>query len=115
MTTYEELQAQRENDLWTIWEHFKATNQCAKLYEELKEFMDALDAYYLDAPTADNWDHLIEEWADLNVVLDQFALVLEDDAQHDGRLYHTLLEKKKAEKIARTLERIKDGYYDRER
>lgn len=114
MTTYEELQAQRKADLRTIFDYFLAGHQLAKLREETDEFIDAFESYYMHDPSLDNWEHLIEELADIKVVLEQFEITLADDAQHDGRLYHTLLEKKKAEKIARTLERMQDGYYDRE-
>lgn len=112
MTTYEELAKQRKDDLRTIFAHFVAEHQLDKLREETDEFIGAFEVYYTLDPTDENWEHLIEELADVDIVLDQFKLIMADDAQHDGRLYHTLLEKKKAEKIERTLERIKDGYYD---
>ena len=112
MTTYEEIKSKREADLKAIFNHFRAINQLKKLHEEVEEFMDAFTCFYRLDPTDRNWEHLIEELADIKVVLEQFELILADDAQHDGRLYHTLLEKKKAEKIARTRERMQDGYYD---
>ena len=114
MTTYEELAKHREEDLRIIFAHFMAEHQLAKLREEADEFIDAFESYYMHAPeNPDNWEHLIEELADVDVVLDQFKLTLADDAQRDGKLYHTLLEKKKAEKIERTLDRMRSGYYDR--
>lgn len=114
MTTYEELAKHREEDLRIIFAYFMAGHQLAKLREETDEFIDAFEVYYMHDPIPDNWEHLIEELADIKVVLEQFEIILADDAHHDGRLYHTLLEKKKAEKIARTLERMQDGYYDKE-
>lgn len=113
MTTYEEIKSKREADLKAIFNHFRAINQLNKLHEEVEEFMDVFTCFYRHDPTDENWEYMIAELADVDVVLDQFKLILSDDAQRDGKLYHTLLEKKKAEKIERTLDRMRSGYYDR--
>lgn len=113
METYESIKKQRETALKQIFDHFKASNQLAKLQEEVAEFSDAYKAFYLHEPSEDNWEHLIEELADVCIVLEEFRLTIADDAHQDGRLFHTPMECAKAEKIQRTIERIKEGYYER--
>lgn len=114
MITIEELERERDEKLRSITDHFGLEHQLNKLGEEVGEFANACTAFYND-PTDANWQHIIEELADIEVVLDQFKLRLHDDAMNEGRLFFTMLASIKGDKIQRTCERIEDGYYDKER
>lgn len=89
----------REDKLMQIFDHFGATNQAEKLMEEATELRVEI--------IEDNYLGIIEELADVEVLLDQIKVKYE--------IYPEEVESIKKEKIDRTLKRIKDGYYDENR
>ena len=86
----------REDKLMQIFDHFGATNQAEKLMEEAAELRVEI--------IEDNYLGIIEELADVEVLLDQIKLKYEICPEE--------IESIKKEKIERTLKRIKEHYYD---
>lgn len=89
----------REDKLMQIFDHFGATNQAEKLMEEAAELRVEI--------IEDNYLGIIEELADVEVLLDQIKLKYEICPEE--------IESIKKEKIDRTLKRIKEGYYNEHR
>jgi len=89
----------REDKLMQIFDHFGATNQAEKLMEEAAELRVEI--------IEDNYLGIIEELADVEVLLDQIKVKYEICPEETESI--------KKEKIDRTLKRIKDGYYDENR
>ena len=86
----------REDKLMQIFDHFGATNQAEKLMEEAAELRVEI--------IEDNYLGIIEELADVEVLLDQIKVKYEICPEE--------IESIKKEKIDRTLKRIKEHYYD---
>ena len=105
---------EKELKLKAIFDHFKADTQFSKLREEIREFEDAFEAYFLYDDTLDNWTHLVEEFVDVSVLISQFMLTLQRHAINEKLDFETLFKIKTEEKIDRTIERIESGYYDDE-
>ena len=112
MTDTEKYHHERRLKLEQIFNHFKAYNQLKKLKEEVGEFADAFESYFLHDPNIDNWEHMIEELADVENVLEQFDIILSIHAIYNKLDYSMLKEKIKQKKIERTLERIESKYYE---
>jgi len=89
----------REDKLMQIFDHFGATNQAEKLMEEAAELRVEI--------IEDNYLGIIEELADVEVLLDQIKVKYEICPEE--------IESIKKEKIDRTLKRIKEGYYNEHR
>lgn len=89
-----------DKDLKTIADHF-GEKQPTKLIEEIGELLQAL-AKLDNNDTQDNVLHLLEEIADVEIVLEQIKYQL------DGL---ECVKNIKQQKIQRTLKRIKSGYY----
>jgi len=83
------------NNLKKIYKHFGFNNQFCKLKEEFNELLFEL--------FDNNREKIVEEMADLEVVLDQFKI------KH--KITELELSCIKRAKIERTIERIESGYY----
>lgn len=102
--------------LLKIFKHFGVMNQIDKLDEESNEAQKAILEYELCKKYAPNKDipkewweklknHIIEEIADCYVVLLQFEQYYDIDDLELREIMN--------EKIERTLKRIEEGYYDK--
>lgn len=92
-----------DKDIKTIADHFGYSNQVTKLLEEIGELLQSV-AKELNNETYENAMHVIEEIADVEILLEQYKYL---NAGYD------LVGKIKKQKIQRTLERIKSGYYEK--
>jgi hypothetical protein len=102
----------RTNELLRIYDHFGYKNQLEKLSEEIKEFSEAYTDWVANGFDIAFWDHMIEELADVDILISQFRKnIIRND---DNYLFHQDLYHAEEAKIARTLSRIKEGYYDEE-
>lgn len=82
-------------DKLKIINHFGLRNQLKKLSEEVYEFQEAI---LMDDGSEECLEHIIEEYADIEVVLEQFKEYYELD--------YSKIARQKVFKIMRTLERI---------
>jgi NTP pyrophosphatase (non-canonical NTP hydrolase) len=87
-------------DLKTIADHFQH-KQVMKLVEEMAELTQAIVRVH-NNDNEENSLHIIEEMADVEIVLEQLKYLLRSQGE---------FEIIKQQKIQRTLERIKSGYY----
>lgn len=78
-----------------IINHYGIRNQLKKLSEEVYEFQEAI---LMDDDSEECLEHIIEEYADIEVILDQFKEYYELD--------YSEIAQQKVFKIMRTLERI---------
>lgn len=92
-----------------IAEHFGLMDQITKLREEMHELEDAVIAYknaiQLEASpidTATERLHVIEEMADVRIMLDQLSYLLHAGSDERQMRDH---------KLDRTIKRIETGYY----
>lgn len=87
-----------------IFKHFGYACQILKIDEESKELQEALIETYKQ-PSPQNKEHVLEELADVFVVLNQF------------KMFFKISDKKLQEQIEfktrRTIDRIKHGYYNK--
>ena len=83
--------------LFKIFSHFGYRKQLRKFNEECYELTEAM----LD----NEREHIVEEIADVQVLLNQFKELYKI---HDDEIVEIM-----EQKIERTLERIKAGYYDK--
>lgn len=86
-----------DKDKLKIINHFGLRNQLKKLSEEVYEFQEAI---LMDDGSEECLEHIIEEYADIEVVLEQFKEYYELD--------YPKIARQKVFKIMRTLERIKE-------
>lgn len=86
-----------------IAEHFGRKEELRKLREECLELAEAVDDYLREGDTPETYAHLIEEMADVGIVTDNLSCLL---------VCREALRVKRKEKIARTIERIRTGYYE---
>lgn len=95
--------------LLEIIKHFGIKNQQKKLTEEIHELNEAITTYeVLDdyiGSYADEKHHIAEELADCYVLLNQIKTYYDISSSQIGDIMD--------EKTERTLERIKEGYYDK--
>ena len=97
-----------------IMDHFGYRTQMKKLNEECFEFLEAVDNYedIMLFGVNDNGekelarDFVVEEMGDMLILLTEF--IAKYDIKQDE------LDKHMDYKLARTLKRIEDGYYDEE-
>lgn len=71
--------------LLMIMDHYGYDHQVyEKLPEEVDELQEAFDAYF-DKPSPEHWHHVIEEAADVHIMLEQFQMLItpEDKAEFD--------------------------------
>ena len=87
-----------KEDLLNIINHFGLTNQLKKLSEEVFELQEAI---LTDAGDKECYDHIVEEMADVYVVMEQLEEYFEVNQDK--------LIAMESYKIRRTLERIKNG------
>lgn len=85
-----------KEDLLKIIEHYGVSNQLKKLSEEVFEMQEAI---LLDLGDTKSYDHIVEELADVYVLLAQFEEYFE--------INQDKLIAMQSYKIRRTLERIK--------
>jgi len=85
------------NELRQIIRHYGDVPQLVKSIEESAEFIQAMTKYLGDAKER---DHVIDEMADLFVMLKQVAIILHIPKEH--------IQERMDFKIKRTLDRIKD-------
>lgn len=101
-----------------IISHFGINTQLDKLTEETNEFIDAVKEMRIitfnsegdlgDKEAMDKArEHLIEEMGDILTILSQFVFYYEIEKPE--------LDKFMDEKLERTLKRIEEGYYEKER
>ncbi|MBR2284581.1 MAG: hypothetical protein IJ874_09245 [Ruminococcus sp.] len=76
-----------------ILEHYGFDNQQEKLVEECEELIEAAQG--------EDWDHFIEELADVRIMVEQMYYALDPDQQ---KQYHEMV----GFKIERTLQRMRD-------
>lgn len=88
-------------DVTKIINHFGIRNQINKLIEEIAELAIELE----DFDTDDNHAGLIDEFADVKLLIKQIEQHLEIEKQVGARFF---------EKYNRTLDRIDTGYYEME-
>lgn len=86
-----------KEDLLQIINHYGLTNQLKKLSEEIFELQEAI---LLDLYDKESYDHILEEYADVQVILSQIEEYFELDQNK--------LVEMQSFKISRTLERIKN-------
>lgn len=92
------------NDLIDIFNYFGYETQRRKLIEEVNEFLDEILLFEKGIGDIKNVE---EEFADVIVLLEQFKTVYELSSYE--------LENIVEDKIYRTKERIRAGYYEREK
>ena len=86
--------------LGRIIEHYGELNQHEKAKEELQELKEAIDDY-IELPTPESRFHLIDEMADVEVMLEQLKIMNVCRAEVAGRVLY---------KINRQIERMeRDG------
>ena len=71
--------------LMAIMDHYGYDHQVyEKLPEEVDELQEAFDAYF-DKPSPEHWHHVIEECADVHIMLEQFKMLItpEDKQEFD--------------------------------
>lgn len=85
-----------------IFDHFGEECQYKKLKEEAGEFFEAYENWKIGA---DTMEHAAEELQDLMIVADQFRLFFDSIA---GKKIGSEI---KTQKLERTVDRIKSGYY----
>lgn len=103
---------QRTTELRKIYNHFTPSQQADKLVEESKELCEILKQWIASDCSPIYWDHVIEELADVSIMLMQLKDAV---AQKDpGDLFDEQLSDQIEFKIARTLKRIETGYYNPE-
>lgn len=71
--------------LIAIMNHYGYDHQVyEKLPEEVDELQEAFDAYF-DKPSPEHWHHVIEECADVHIMLEQFQMLItpEDKKEFD--------------------------------
>ena len=103
----------RNEDLLTIYDHFGYKNQLEKLAEEVKEFSEAYAEWVINGFAQEFWDHMIEELADVDILISQFR---KNIIRVDGKyVFHQDLGDAEENKIQRTLKRIDEGYYERDK
>ena len=97
-------------DIKVIADHFGARKQLAKMIEECGELIEAVNVYHDDiAIPSDPVDaaldriHVIEEMTDVQILIDQLTYLLH--AREDMKQMREF-------KINRTLERVRNGYYE---
>lgn len=81
-----------------IIDHYGETNQHEKAKEELQELIEAIDDY-MKLPTPENRFHLIDEMADVEVMLEQLKIINVCRDEVAGRVIY---------KIRRQMERMED-------
>lgn len=86
-----------KEDLLKIINHYGVSKQLKKLSEEIFELQEAI---LLDLYDKESYDHILEEYADVQVVLSQIEEYFELDQNK--------LVEMQSFKISRTLERIKN-------
>lgn len=86
-----------DEDKLKIINHYGIRPQLKKLSEEVYEFQEAV---LMDDNSEEALDHIIEEFADVELIMDQFKEFFEID--------HTKVSEQKVFKLMRTLERIKN-------
>ena len=86
-----------KEDLLQIINHYGLTKQLKKLSEEIYELQEAI---LLDEGSIECYDHILEEYADVQVILSQIEEYFELDQNK--------LVEMQSFKISRTLERIKN-------
>lgn len=86
-----------KQDLLNIIKHYGLRNQLKKLSEEVYEFQEAI---LMDDGSEESLNHIIEEYSDIQVILEQFLNFYELDI--------TKIIETKVKKTARTLRRIED-------
>lgn len=101
----------RAEKLQRIYEHFGFQTQADKLKEEAGEFADAYTAWVNSDWSSPAWDHLIEELADVTILLSQLKnqMIRLDETGTFFDQLDTAIENK----IKRTNKRIQEGYYDK--
>jgi len=100
----------RDDDLLKIYDHFGYANQLEKLSEEIKEFSEAYRQWILNDCDQKFWDDMIEEYADVVIILGQFRKnIIRRDKDY---LFHQDLADAEETKVQRTLQRIEEGYYE---
>lgn len=117
------ISAQLRDDIVGISSHFGWVTQCLKFIEEVFEAgLELIHCFFQGKPI--RRQHLVEELADVYVVLMQMPILLDSlykKPQHfelvDGSLrcitYEELFWRTVHLKINRTKNRIKDGYYEK--
>ena len=103
-----------KEDLLKIIEHFGTNNQQRKLQEEVFELQEAITTHELkktveyEIPLTEiigTKEHIIEELTDIMLLLEQFKLYYDITSEEITNLFWN--------KVARTLERIESGYYEK--
>ena len=89
----------RERDIWTILRHYGSSAQRLKAMEELSELLTALARISLNEEWgSERYANLMEEMADVEVMMAQMRMVFDIDAEEISRIAD--------KKIDRTLRRI---------
>ena len=101
---------ERAKNLQQIYDYFGFRTQAEKLKEECQEFADAYVAWVMSDWSTPAWDDLIEELADVTIVLTQLKNQMMRLDQ-SGTFFEQLDAAIEA-KIKRTRERIESGYYN---
>ena len=92
-----------KEDLLKIIEHFGVVNQLKKLNEECYEVVESIRNY--EENKIDIFkEHIVEEIADLMVILEQFKWHYDLTSEEITKIFWN--------KVNRTLERIESGYYE---
>ena len=102
-----------KEDLLKIIEHFGIRNQLKKFNEECYELEEAILDYQTeiayfdeDAMTLSIKRHIAEEIADVMLLLEQFKVYYGITSEEITNLFWS--------KVARTLQRIESGYYEKQ-
>ena len=91
----------RERDIWTILRHYGSSLQRLKAMEELSELLLALARIGLNEEReSERYANLMEEMADVEVMMAQMRMVFDIDAEEISRIAN--------KKIDRTLKRIQE-------
>ena len=91
----------RDRDIWTILRHYGSSAQRLKAIEELSELLLALARISLNEEReSERYVNLIEEMADVEVMMAQMRMVFDIDAEEISRIAN--------KKIDRTLKRIQE-------
>ena len=92
---------------WKIINRYGAKNQILQAMEELAELIQALNKNMRD-PSIDNHNHVLEEIADVQVMLDQLKLIF-DQASNNGSMAEYEINEIMIAKIMRQIKRIEEG------
>ena len=109
----EKLFTDNENRLSYIAGRFGLAHQMEKLEEEMEELKETMERYSDKPSDEDNDNSVIEEMADVSILLAQILLLLDYNNERCDNSIQMGYYNQVVGKIDRTIERINSGYYEK--